>query len=587
MQYRAQNGGYEFLEETNLLESLLKQRGVEDPKHFLNVSEKDVLDGMLLENMDSGLSLLNKHIEEDNRIHVQCDSDVDGLSSAAFIIKYIKKVHPKAKITYTLHTGKEHGIILDIISCVKFDLLIVPDAGTNDIEQSKTLKQRGKDVLILDHHDIEKKNNFSCVINVKDGQYSNPTLSGVGVCYKFAKEYDKKYGFRHADSMDSLLSLGLISDSMDLRNYETRYLVLKGLEKMTKENIFLQALIKKNEYQIKDNVNIKAVGWYIAPYLNSCIRAGTKEEKINMFKALLEENEEVEYTPRKSKNNLDPEPVKLSLQEHMANELVKIKARQDREVKKGVEELNERIAEKKLDENKILIVDCSGILDKVYTGLVANKLATQYKRPVLLLRESYRDTYGGSARNYGLSFINDFRGFLQDLGTFNWLRGHAEAFGFNIDIDNLVPTRDKSNELFKDVEILDTYLVDYEIPVNKLKEKHIREVAEWGDIWGNGVDEPLFAITNIYMNTDNIQLTGSRSNIIKFESRKITFTKRFSSEEEYNRMILKQNKGLSKKVKSVRIDLVGKFVKNTWEDREFFQVEIVDFKSISSKDFIF
>lgn len=582
------HSGYDFINEDELLFQLLKLRGVEDPKTFLNLSEKHIHDGMLMLGMREGLELLHQHIEEGNDIHVQVDSDADGNTSAAFMIKYIKKVNKKAKITYSIHTGKEHGIVLDLLKDYKFDLLIVPDAGSNDVEQCKTLKNKGIDVLILDHHDIDEVNNHAILINCKDGQYPNPTLSGCGVVYKYCKEYDKLYKFNFADSMLCLVTLGTVADSMDLRNYETRYLTLKGL-KTFGSNSLLDEIIKKNEYQIQDSINITKVGWYIAPYINGCIRSGENEDKLNMFRSLLEEEEIMEYKPsRKTKDNPEKNIIKQNLQEFMARELARIKSKQDTIVKKGVAELVEKITEKKLDENKILMVDATGILDSTYTGLVANKLTNLYKRPVLLLRKAWGDTYGGSGRNYNLSPIVDFREFLQGLETFNYIRGHGNAFGMNIDTDNLIVTRDKANEALKDMVIEDVYKVDYEIPIGRLKPSHIKQVGEWEDLWGNRLDEPLFAITNIFIPVERIEMMGAKKNMIKFESKGITFIKRFTNEDTYNQMILKQTRGLNKKkVKSVKIDVVGKFKLNRYEQYVSPQVEIVDFNSVEENNFIF
>jgi single-stranded-DNA-specific exonuclease len=272
----------------------------------------------------------------------------------------------------------------------------------------------------------------------------------------------------------------------------------------------------------------------------------------------------------------------------MARVVTNIKSRQDNIVKKGVAEINEKITEMGLDDNKLLMVDVTELLGNTYTGLVANKLATQYKRPVILLRQRDDDTYGGSCRNYRLSPIVDFRAFLQELGTFNQLSGHSNAFGFNIHIDQLVPTRDKSNELLKDMIIEDVYKVDYEIPVGRLKKKHIKQVGEWEDIWGNMLDEPLFAITDIVIPITEIELKGEKKNMIRFVSKDITFIKRFTNEEEYNRMILKQAKGLSKKrIGEVKIDVVGKFKLNHWEGASYPQIEIVDFNSKENSRFLF
>jgi single-stranded-DNA-specific exonuclease len=588
MKYKSLYKGYDFLKEDDLLTSLLQHRGVEDPDKLLNLDESCVFDGMLMKNMRTGLELLHKHINNKSKIHVQVDSDTDGNTSAASIIQYIKKVDPTTQITYSLHTGKEHGIIMNRLEGFEIDLLIVPDAGTNDVRESKLLKEKGIDILILDHHEIERTNNHAIVINCKDGEYPNGTLSGAGVVYKYCKEYDKAYGYNYADDLLDLVALGNIADSMDLRNPETRYIVLKGINVFGGHNLFLREIVKKNEYQIGDKVNITKIGWNVAPYINATIRSGTDEEKLDTFRALLGEVEEKEYTPRKSKNNPDPIPQKQTLQEFMARVVTNIKARQDNIVKKGVAVINEKITEMGLDDNKLLMVDVTEVLGNTYTGLVANKLATQYKRPVILLRQRDDDTYGGSCRNYRLSPIVDFRAFLQELGTFNQLSGHSNAFGFNIHIDQLVPTRDKSNELLKDMVIEDVYKVDYEIPVGRLKKKHIKQVGEWEDIWGNMLDEPLFAITDIVIPITEIELKGEKKNMIRFVSKDITFIKRFTNEEEYNRMILKQAKGLSKKrIGEVKIDVVGKFKLNSYNDSIYPQIEIVDFNSVENSRFLF
>jgi len=65
-------------------------------------------------------------------------------------------------------------------------LVIVPDAGSNDYEQHQVLRERGVDVLVIDHHEADKVSEDACVINNQlSAHYANKTLSGVGVVYKF------------------------------------------------------------------------------------------------------------------------------------------------------------------------------------------------------------------------------------------------------------------------------------------------------------------------------------------------------------------------------------------------------------------
>lgn len=591
MKYKSIYSGYDFITEENLLETLLMNRGVENPKKLLNLNEKDIIDGMQLKNMDKGLLLLNKHINENSNIHIIVDSDNDGYTSAAEIYQYIKDISPDINITYSFHNGKEHGIVLHELEGFNFKLLIVPDGGTNDIKQSKVLKDKGIDILILDHHDIEKINRHAVVINCKDGVYPHDTLSGAGVVYKFCKEYDKKYDYNFADKYLDLLALGCIGDTVDLRNYETRYLVLEGLKVFGKYNEFLREIILKQAYSLQEEVTIMGIGWYVAPLLNAVSRVGTQEEKLDLFKALIGIQENIEYQPKRKKKE-DPKPdIEIhSLQKTMARVCGNIKARQDALVKASVAELNKKIEEKKLANNKLLIVDCTDILESTFTGLVANKLAQQYKRPAIILREKAtgKKMYGGSCRNYDLFPIVNFKDFLSKLETFKSLGGHPNACGFEINKQNIIKTNIKANEILKNVNIEDVHKVEYEIPIGRLKIQHVKEVGEWANIWGNMLDEPLFAITDIYIPTERVKLIGEKKNIIKFEANNITFIKKFTSEDAYNQMILKQAVGLQKKkVNKIKMDVIGKFTINKWDGNEYPQIEIVDYNSVEDDELLF
>ena len=132
------------------------------------------------------------------------------------------------------------------------------------------------------------------------------------------------------------------------------------------------------------------------------------------------------------------------------------------------------------------------------------------------------------------------------------------------------------------LRMVKTIDVDYEIPVGRLKEKDILNIGEWIDIWGNTLPEPIFAITDIYVNLEDINLLGSKKNIIKINKKignnNINFIKFFSSEDEYNRMIKKSSKGLSKReVKKFKIDIIGKFKINKFDGVKYPQIEIIDY----------
>jgi single-stranded-DNA-specific exonuclease len=101
-------------------------------------------------------------------------------------------------ITYRLHEGKQHGIILDTVpDDVK--LVIAPDSSSNDYEVHEELAKRGIDVLVIDHHEAERVSEYACVINNHLCDYPTKSLSGVGMVYKFCSYIDELMGIHNAD----------------------------------------------------------------------------------------------------------------------------------------------------------------------------------------------------------------------------------------------------------------------------------------------------------------------------------------------------------------------------------------------------
>ena len=426
MKYVVKNEqNYGYMSDDELLRLLLTQNGVEDVDAFLNLTP-EVLHGELEQPyMKEGLELFHKHIMNGSRIHIIMDSDVDGAVSSALMYQYLQDLGIIA--TFSLHECKAHGIKEEVLNNYEFDLLIVPDAGSSDFEWHEKLGAMGKDTIVLDHHEYDYNYPSSAIIiNNQHPQAPNPTLSGVGMVYKFCRAYDKMYGHNYANQYLDLVATGVIADAMDLRNLETRFLVLEGLKQYGYQNEFLTKLFEKQSYSMNGKATIMSVGWFIAPVINAVIRSGSLEEKTNLFKAMANIEDYLPYKPRrKSKNDPMPEVEMQPITVAMVRIATNIKARQDKDVKKGMALVQERIEEQELDNNKIIVVDVTDILQQSFTGLVANKVASLYKRPTLLLREkqSEEGVYGGSGRNYSKFALDDLRGFLLNTQQFDSIAG--------------------------------------------------------------------------------------------------------------------------------------------------------------------
>ena len=60
--------------------------------------------------------------------------------------------------------------------------------------------------------------------------------------YKFCSYIDKIMDVDYADQFLDLVALGLVGDMMDLRNFETRHLIVRGLENI--RNPYFKEMVK-------------------------------------------------------------------------------------------------------------------------------------------------------------------------------------------------------------------------------------------------------------------------------------------------------------------------------------------------------
>ncbi len=569
MQYKLIGSKNDYL--INPMQVILNNRGIENIDEFLNVNEKHTYNYSLLKNIDKAINLLLTQLQKNNNICIQVDSDFDGYSSASLLYNYIKLIYPGSNILYRVHTGKEHGVIPSEVP-EDVSLVIIPDAGSNQYQEHYDLYQRGIESLVLDHHETEVESKFAVVVNNQMCDYPNKSLSGVGICYKFCQALDDKLNVKYADRFLDLVALGLIGDVMDMRSLETRYYTLEGLKNIS--NPFIQALFEKQSYSTKGIVNIINSAFYIVPLVNACIRFGSNEEKQNMFKAFIGSNETLPYKKRGVKEEIQ-EPITQAMARICSN----IKTRQNNTRDKNLAIIEEKIQEKNLLNNKILIVDVTEILEQTLTGLVATQLANKYKRPTILLRYNEKNgQYGGSARGYDKCIIKDFKQLLLNTRKFGFAEGHSNAFGISITGDNIIEVNDMLNEQLKNVEFEDVFDVDFIIPSSQLNKELVLSIDKYNNIWSHGIEEPLIVFTGINVSVNDIQIMGEKQNTIKIKYKEIDFIKFSCSEEE----ILSVKNG-----NTVELDIVGKCKSNEWNGNTTAQVVISDFNIKKSRKFVF
>lgn len=561
------------------VEQVLANRGIapENVEHYLNTTDEDILSPMLIMNIEEGVKVLITHIAQGDKVLIQIDSDCDGYTSAAALINYLNRLFPgfvQTNVYYRIHTGKQHGILLETIpDDVK--LVIAPDSSSNDYEVHQQLKSKGVDVLVIDHHEADKISENAVIINNQLCDYPTKSLSGVGMVYKFCSYMDELLNVDYADDYLDLVALGMVADMMDLRDFETRHLITRGLENI--RNPYFKGMVDKQAYSLKDGISPIGVAFYIAPYVNATIRMGTQEEKLMLFESMLDYRgyELVPSTKRGCKGQTETRV------EQACRNCTNIKNRQTKARDAALENIERIIKEKNLLENKILAIKLDTFAaDRNLTGLIANQLMAKYQRPVLLLNKT-ADGWEGSGRGYDKSRFDNLREFLKDSGLVMYAEGHANALGVGITDEWFKTFIEYSNRELAEFDFTPCYKVDFIFSGSDFRGADIVEIAELKSLWGQGVDEPLVAIEHINVYAGNVVLMSpDKSPTLKITLPNGTSLIKFkSSQEEYEK--------LRSETGCVTINVVGKCERNVWNGTVTPQIIIEDYEIVGEQKYYF
>ena len=578
------------LQNLSAVERVLTNRGIAlaEIEHYLHTTDDDILDPKGIANIRAGAEMLIKHIAQNDDILVQVDSDCDGFTSAATLLNYLNCLFPgfvQTHMYYRIHSGKQHGIIPETIPS-NIKLVIAPDSSSNDYEEHAELAKLGVDVLVIDHHEADKISEYACIINNQLCDYPTKSLSGVGMVYKFCSYIDELINVDYANQFLDLVSLGLVADMMDLRDFETKHLVMLGLKQI--RNPYFRGMIDKQAYQLQDGLTPFGIAFYIAPYVNATIRVGTQEEKLMLFESMLDYRgyEQVPSTKRGCKGQTETRV------EQACRNCTNIKNRQTKARDTSLSTIEHIIEEKGLLENKILVIklDSEFATDKNLTGLIANQLMAKYQRPVLLLNkvvtvdeETKKEviTWEGSGRGYDKSKFDNLREFLNESGLTMYAEGHANALGVGITDADFVDFIEYSNEALKNFDFTPSYKVDYIFQNDNMNINDILELANLKSVWGQGVEEPLIAIERVKVYKDNVRLMSADKN----PTLKITLPngmsliKFRSSKEEFD--------SFDSNLGCVTINIVGKCERNIWNGIVSPQIIIEDYEVVGKTEYYF
>ena len=446
-------------------------------------------------NMLEAVELLDNAVYNHYKIGVLADSDADGQYSATIMYLFLKELNVTPVMFY--HVGKQHGLrpskeenIVEQVIEKGIDLLIVPDASSNDAKECKELHDNGVEVLILDHHEITAPNPHAVIVNHHLGEGLNTALSGTGVVAKFVEAYCMNY-MLPTPYYNDLVAASIISDVCDLTSMENRAYVDDGLNHLTHPTLKLMT-----EKLCSKGVNPHGLAWGTNPPINALTRGDNFEDKVRFFNAMVGiEKPEVALTVARRAHRIQTEEVKRIMAEVDTN----------------------------IDNSpKVIIAYCNSN-DKNYTGLVANKLMSKYGKPIILLRQADNLTWSGSVRS-----VIELASKINESGLAN-CQGHEHACGILV----------KKSNLPKLIAFLDTLDLSAtpSIPVTaSILPKQITptlcRICEDNKIlWGHGLPAPTWHIKG-RIDPNSIQFFEKRTTTIKFTIDGVAFLKFMASEAD-------------------------------------------------------
>jgi single-stranded-DNA-specific exonuclease len=155
-----------------------------------------------------------KKIDKKEVIRVVSHIDADGISSCSILLKLLNLENRKYSVSIIQQLNEE---VLNQLSEDPSSHIIFTDLGSSVIGDVKT-KLKGKKVIILDHHSVEKEyklnENIMFVNPHLHGIDGGKEISGSGVVFKFACEVDKKM-----EDMAHIALIGAIGDVQEKNGF--------------------------------------------------------------------------------------------------------------------------------------------------------------------------------------------------------------------------------------------------------------------------------------------------------------------------------------------------------------------------------
>ena len=415
----------------NLVQRILMTRGITDMasmEKFLNPSIKEYMPNpSVLHDMDIAARLIADAVLSHKKIAIYGDYDVDGITSTAIFVKYLRALGCDVMWHLPTREGEGYGLniaAVDDIARAGAQMMITVDCGISGNSEVAHARAIGMQVIITDHHSPDSVlPDADAVINPKraDDTSGLSYLAGVGVAFltlvalrrelksrPLAADMAQRVDDTNLMNFLDLVALGTICDTMPLVGLN-RAFVATGLKVLgLRQNLGLRTLM--DVAGIK-KPSVYAAGFALGPRLNA---AGRLDSAAPALELLLTDNPLVANDLAQRLHAMNQERI---------------------DIQNAIMLSANDLAKKCCDSGRCSLYVCGDNWHGGVMGIIAGRLKDKYNLPSCVATRSDGVVNGSGRSIPGVDLgriIHDAlaNGILSEGG------GHAAAAGFSLSAEN-------------------------------------------------------------------------------------------------------------------------------------------------------
>ena len=451
------------------------------------------------------VDIIKRKIQENKKIRIIGDYDVDGIISVFILYTALKKCGANVDYEIPDRIKDGYGINENIVKVAYdegVDTIITCDNGISAIDQIQYAKDLGLTVIVTDHHDVPfieedgvrtfLSSQADAIINPKqiECEYKFKSICGAGVAFKLMEALYEEIGMDKEEcyKLIEFIAIATVCDVVDLID-ENRIFVKNGLEMLNNsKNIGINALKKACGLEDKE-ITAYHLGFVIGPCLNASGRLDSAKKGLELL--LMEDDEEAK---------------------NLAQEIVDLNDARKNMTKEGVDRAINIIDSTDINNDKILVVYIPDIHESL-AGIVAGRVKEQYNKPTIILTKS-EEGVKGSARS--IEEYNMFEGLLACKELLDKFGGHPMAAGLSLQEDKVDELRIALNNKCEltDEDLTRKIMIDSSLPLEYLN-LHLIEELNVLEPFGKGNAKPVFGVRDAKIT--KAMLLGKDKNVLKLK----------------------------------------------------------------------